>query len=108
MTKANVIDIFKCRPSQVKEYVIRCLSAGLVPFIQGSPGIGKSAIIHKIADEFNLHVIDVRLSQCDPVDLQGLPHFDSKGNANFVPFDTFPIENRPLPVDKDGWLLFLN
>lgn len=108
MAKANVIDIFKCRPSQVKEYVIRCLSAGLVPFIQGSPGIGKSAIIHKIADEFNLQVIDVRLSQCDPVDLQGLPHFDNAGNANFVPFDTFPIENRPLPLGKDGWLLFLD
>lgn len=108
MAKSNVIDIFKCRPSQVKEYVIRCLSAGLVPFIQGSPGIGKSAIIHKIADEFNLQVIDVRLSQCDPVDLQGLPRFDSNGQASFVPFDTFPIEEHSLPSGKDGWLLFLN
>lgn len=108
MAKSNVIDIFKCRPSQVKDYIIRCLSVGLVPFIQGSPGIGKSAIIHQVAKEFNLEVIDVRLSQCDPVDLQGLPHFDSNGQASFVPFDTFPIQGRNLPTGRDGWLLFLD
>jgi len=42
----------------------------LVPNLLGSPGCGKSALIHQIAEEFNLKVIDLRLSQCDPTDLK--------------------------------------
>ncbi len=37
--------------------------------IAGSPGIGKSYIIRDIAEQFKLKVIDMRLSQCDPTDL---------------------------------------
>jgi MoxR-like ATPase len=53
----------------LQEAVITILAAGLVPNITGSPGIGKSDIIRGIAKQFRLKVIDLRLSQCDPTDL---------------------------------------
>ena len=42
-------------------------------FIHGSPGIGKSYIVADIADKHGLELVDVRLSQMDPVDLRGVP-----------------------------------
>lgn len=90
-----------------KEMAARCVAAGLVPFLQGSPGMGKSAIIHQVAEQFNLQLIDLRLSQCEPSDLLGLPNFKD-GKATYVPFDTFPLRGDELPAGKDGWLLFLD
>ena len=85
------------------------LRAKLVPFLRGSPGIGKSAIIHAIANKFNLKVIDLRLAQCDPTDLLGFPDIDRKTNkARYVPMSTFPVKGDEPPEDYSGWLLFLD
>lgn len=54
---------------QAKELIIDCIRSSLVPFLSGSPGSGKSSLVHAIAEEFNLQVIDLRLAQCDPTDL---------------------------------------
>ncbi len=42
-------------------------------FIHGSPGIGKSYIVGEIAKKNGMELVDVRLSQMDPVDLRGVP-----------------------------------
>ena len=42
-------------------------------FIHGSPGIGKSYIVADVAEKHGLTLVDVRLSQLDPVDLRGVP-----------------------------------
>jgi len=42
-------------------------------FIHGSPGIGKSYIVADVAEKNGLELVDVRLSQMDPVDLRGVP-----------------------------------
>jgi len=42
-------------------------------FIHGSPGIGKSYIVADVAKKKGLELVDVRLSQMDPVDLRGIP-----------------------------------
>lgn len=55
--------------SQAISMITKYIKAGLVPMLRGSPGMGKSSIIHQIAAEYNLLVIDLRLSQCDPTDL---------------------------------------
>ena len=104
---ATGLSAYICTPRQVKRYVIRCMMAGLVPFVQSSPAMGKSAIMAEIAREFNLHMIDHRLSTSAPEDLSGLPNF-SNGIASFLPFDTFPTEDTPLPNGRDGWMLFLD
>lgn len=95
------------KPSIAAKYILLTLTAGLVPMVHGSPGIGKSEIVHQIAREFNLELIDVRLSQSDPTDLNGLIH--NKGNkAGYLPMETFPIKGDKLPKGKNGWLIFLD
>lgn len=100
---------------EAKEMIERCIRAGLVANLLGSPGGGKSAVVHQIARDYNLMVIDLRLSQCDPTDLMGFPDIDRKLNkAGYVPMNTFPIEGDELPINPatgerySGWLLFLD
>jgi hypothetical protein len=45
-------------------------------FLWGPPGIGKSDIVHQIAEDIEAHVIDVRLSLWDPTDIKGIPYYD--------------------------------
>ena len=89
------------------EMVKQILSVNLVPFLQGSPGIGKSAIIKEVAKNAKLKVIDLRLSQCEPTDLLGLPVLSEK-KAKYKAFDTFPLEKDKVPAGYNGWLLFLD
>jgi hypothetical protein len=99
----------------LKKALAVAITAGLVVMIDGSPGIGKSATVHETARDFNLKLIDVRLAQCDPTDLNGFPfHFVEKERAGYVPMDTFPLEGDPLPVNPatgkayQGWLIFFD
>lgn len=93
--------------TQAHRLITRYIKAGLVPMIQGSPGVGKSAIVHQIAEEYNLKVIDLRLSQCDPTDIMGFPSITGE-KASYKPMDTFPIEGDTVPSGYSGWLLFLD
>lgn len=109
----TAVDMYKCTPRQTRRFATTVIQAGLVPFIHSSPGMGKSSICRNIGDEFKLELVDHRLSTSAPEDLSGLPTFirDENGHptgATFVPFDIFPVENRPVPAGKDGWLLFLD
>lgn len=94
---------------QASKHIEKTLLTGLVPILKGSPGLGKSTLIKDIAKKFNLFVIDLRLSQCDPTDLLGFPTVDKERNkAGYVPMDTFPIEGDKIPKGYGGWLLFLD
>ena len=93
--------------SQAVAMITAFIRAHLVPMLIGSPGIGKSNIIHQIAAEYKLKVIDLRLSQCDPTDLLGFPHIKDN-RSGYVPMETFPIEGDTLPEGMNGWLLFLD
>lgn len=97
-------------PSQAYTEVLHCISRGVAPLIVSSPGLGKSSIIQRVAKDYRLKLIDLRLSQCTPEDLNGFP-MRMGDKAQFVPFDIFPLKGEPLPVDEDGnemegWLLF--
>jgi hypothetical protein len=114
-------NLYTCTPRQVREYTLDAISAGLVPFIKSSPGMGKSSIVRSIAEEVNCHLTDHRLSTSAPEDLTGLPEFYDKiietnegpvnvgRRARFVPFgDIFPIAGEPLPAGKDGHIIFFD
>jgi MoxR-like ATPase len=93
--------------SQAARMITAAIQAKVVPFLKGSPGTGKSQVIHQIAESHNLELIDIRLSQCDPTDLAGFPTI--QGNkSDYVPMKHFPIEGDALPAGKDGWLIFLD
>lgn len=106
-------NLYRCDPRQMRRHVLRCIKAGVVPMVRSSPGIGKSSIIKSIAKEYNLHLIDHRLSTSTPEDLTGLPRFVDD-RAEFVPFKgLFPIESDAIPLNEngqpyDGWILFLD
>lgn len=87
--------------------IAKYIQAKLVPMLIGSPGCGKSQIIHAIAKKYNLFVIDLRLSQCDPTDLLGFPNIMGK-KAGYLPMNTFPIEGDVIPEGYSGWLLFFD
>lgn len=98
-----------------KPMLIDYFKAGLVPFLRSSPALGKSSLIHQIAAEFDIFVIDLRLSQCDPTDLNGFPDIDKVNNiARYIPMETFPIRGQTLPTNEvtgqpyKGWMLFLD
>lgn len=95
------------KPSELKNEIVDLLVRDLVPFVTSGPGLGKSAIAAQIAEEFGLELIDIRLSQCTPEDLMGLP-MRVGDRAQFVPFDVFPDEDTELPEGKDGFLIFLD
>lgn len=104
---------FALPPSGVRREVLRCLQAKLVALVRSSPGVGKSDILRSLADEYNLKLYDFRLAQADVTDLNGLPFRTADGRAAFLPFEDFPLEGDPLPLDDDGnemdgWLLFFD
>lgn len=93
--------------SQAISMITGFIKAKIVPMLHGSPGTGKSQIVHKIAQDYKLKVIDLRLSQCDPTDLLGFPTIKDD-RAGYRPMETFPIEGDPIPEGYNGWLLFLD
>lgn len=95
------------KPSQATSIIATLLKARLVPILCGSPGIGKSQIYQQVADMFNLLLIDVRLAQCDPSDLNGFPTIVGK-KADYVPMTTFPIEGDSIPEGYSGWLILFD
>jgi hypothetical protein len=69
-------------------------------FLWGPPGIGKSSIMRKVAQDNNLGYIDLRISQLAPTDLRGLP-FVEEGKAKFAPPSFLPTEGRGiLAIDE--------
>lgn len=101
------------RPKELKSHLESCLQVHLTPMVWGLPGIGKSEIIAQIAEEYNLKLIDIRLTTCDITDLNGFP--DNSGpKATYKVFDTFPVEGDDLPINPKtgkrytGWLIFLD
>lgn len=70
-------------------------------FIHGSPGIGKSYIVADVAKKNKLELVDVRLSQMDPVDLRGVPSIKDEQTV-WMPPVFFPKD-----PDSEG-ILFLD
>lgn len=96
-------------PNEALELLEINLRAGNVTFLKGSPSTAKSSIVRELADKFNLKLIDLRLSQCDPPDLLGFPRVNNATNkSEYVPMANFPIEGDEIPEGYSGWLIFLD
>lgn len=70
-------------------------------FIHGSPGIGKSYIVNDVAKSKGWEIVDVRLSQLDPVDLRGIPTIRDD-STKWMPPIFFPRD------EKSEGVLFLD
>lgn len=94
-------------PSEIVSFVANTFSARLTPAIWGPPGIGKSDIIKQVCTTLGLKMIDLRLSQLEATDLNGIPE---RANERLVwlPPAAIPLDTDPLPQGFNGWLLFLD
>ena len=99
--------MFEVNAHELEQALIEDLKAGLTPMVASSPGMGKSDIIRSIAKKFGLKIIDFRVSQCEPVDMQGYPGVEN-GRMTFHIPEYFPVENDKIPEGYTGWLLFLD
>jgi MoxR-like ATPase len=100
---------------QAVECVLDVLHAGKVPMLVSDPGLGKSSLGRQIAEKHNLKFVDIRLSQCDPVDLNGFPSVDKeRGRGTYLPMDMWPLEGDELPINPktgkqySGWFIMLD
>lgn len=99
MFEVNALELYEC--------LVEDLKVGLTPMVASSPGMGKSDIFRSIAEEFRLKIIDIRVSQCEPVDMQGYPGVINNRMTFHIP-EYFPTESDVIPQGYEGWLLFLD
>ena len=100
--------MFEITLAEAKTRAIRAMEVGLVPLFKSAPGLGKSSLAKQIAKDFNLKLIDLRLSQMQDVDFMGIPFRDGD-TAKFLHFnELFPVAGTPVPEGYNGWLLFLD
>ena len=80
-------------PSDARSRVLRAFKNKRPVFLWGPPGIGKSELIQGLTEELGGACIDLRLGQCEPTDLRGIPYFDrDKGVMNWAPPIELPSE----------------
>jgi hypothetical protein len=85
------------------------LLAGEIPLLVGPPGCGKSALYALLAKDYNLFLIDLRVTDMEPPDFAGYPMPNAdRTRASYIPFDTFPLEGDPIPAGFDGFLVLLD
>jgi hypothetical protein len=102
-------EILRLTPSETYDFITAALACRHVPYVAGAPAIGKSQVVHQVANDANALMIDMRLSQMLSEDMTGLPERDqSAKKATYLPFDRFPLEGDTIPKGYSGWLLFLD
>ncbi len=89
------------RPSQIATALGYLIDANQPVMLHGSPGVGKSDVVRQVAKQRGIELIDLRLSQLDPVDLRGVPSVDTKKHITSWNTPSF------LPTDGKG-ILFLD
>lgn len=110
MTNKTIISLAEAKP-----LILKALAVNVVPMLHGSPAIGKSSVCAEIADEYNLLLLDERLSGYDSTDMNGLVNFtEDKSRSQFIPMMNFPLDTDELPINPKtgkpyaGWLLLLD
>lgn len=99
---------------EAKELIMDCARAKRTANLVSSPGVGKSAIVREIAGEWKLKMIDIRLTEYDPTELNGYPFILNPNDspelvkAGHVPMNTFPTLNDPVPDGYRGWAILLD
>ena len=92
---------------EITEALIIDMACRNVPFIKGSPGIGKSAVVRKAGKDTGLIVLTEHMSMKEPTDVQGMPDISGEYSV-FKSFENFPTEEMTVPKGTNGWLLFLD
>ena len=82
------------KATQLEKSLANLIAINQPAFIWGGVGIGKSEIVHKVADSLGFVVRDVRVALLDPVDLRGVPSVEN-GTTKWNPPVFLPTEDDP-------------
>lgn len=78
---------------ELKSALAPCILKKIPVMIWGPGGIGKSEIIEQICNSMNGLLYDVRLSQCEPTDIRGVPYYNKElGKMCWAPPVELPDE----------------
>src|SRR5215813_11804588 len=92
-----MLNIATISPADLHPIMEFCRSQKLSLLILGEPGCGKSEIVAEYASSrCNGHLIDLRLTTIQPVDVRGISIPDlSRGETRFLPPDFLPGAGDP-------------
>lgn len=111
---------------QARKSILTAFKAKRPIFMWGPPGIGKSELVQTITDELGGTMIDLRMAQCEPTDIRGIPFFNKdNGKMDWAPPIDLPDEelasqypivvlfldemnSAPPAVQAAGYQLILN
>ena len=90
------INTIPCTPKQLPALLSALYDLKFAAFIWGEPGVGKSESVAQFAAAREMRLEDIRLTQLDSPDLQGLKWVDEKGGVtkSYRP-EFFPVDNVP-------------
>lgn len=83
------------KPSETVDLLKAYIPAKVPVFLWGAAGIGKSSVIGQLATELDMELIDLRLSQMEPVDLLGLPNINDNRTTWSTP-SIFPTKGKGI------------
>jgi hypothetical protein len=91
-----MINTIACTPKQLPDLFKYLYDLKFAIFLWGEPGVGKSESVQQFAKKNNMLLEDIRLTQLDSPDLQGLKWVDEAAGVtkSYRP-EFFPVENVP-------------
>lgn len=97
-------------PRQARRLIKHIVERGHVPNLEGSPGIGKTAVMSLVAEDLNLQLLDVSTTARTVEDFSGVLSYREDGRAEMIPLaGLFPMDGlETVPEGKNGWLVFLD
>lgn len=97
-SRSNNLSILgRLTPAQLTDYLITLATERIMlsTMIWGPPGVGKSSIVHQVAQGQEIQFVDLRLSQLAPTDLRGLPVAED-GLSRWYPPEFLPREGEGI------------
>lgn len=73
---ATISDVLTVTTVQAHKALLKAFSVKRPVFLWGPPGIGKSDIVSQVTGDLNGFMIDLRMAQCEPTDVRGIPFFN--------------------------------
>ena len=104
---AQLSDTHSINTIQARKAILACFKVRRPLFIWGPPGIGKSDVVAQVAAELKGSVIDLRMAQCEPTDIRGIPFFNKDINRMdwAAPID---LPDAELAAKLPSMVLFLD
>jgi MoxR-like ATPase len=88
-------------PAVLLQSLRACVLAKRPAFTWGNPGIGKSDLHRRLADDLGREILDLRASQWDAVDTRGIPHVierDGETVTRWAIPDIFPTDPNSTTI----------